>query len=264
MGLVFRGLPEETLELIIQFTWTSTVTPKARTLLYFSLSAAHPRLHQIAIHVSTRFVMVDITDLPTEDLPHYFKTITADAASTMGLVHDSDELRAVLFSKSHVYLRGYGVVDRGGGAGATHMLNSRGIDPFLSVLASVIGDCRALTAAAPSRFPYLHLFERVKLFYLLQRFPSLTSVRIDFLWDYPEIAPKPVIAPLPSVRFLRLRHWPPCPCSRQREATEDDDGLGKGCQRTCMAGTLAEIFPALQELHLDSPVVCLRRPHWRC
>ena len=138
------------------------------------------------------------------------------------------------------------------------MLNSRGIDPFLSVLASVIGDCRALTAAAPPRFPYLHLFERVKLFYLLQRFPSLTSVRIDFLWDYPEIAPKPIVAPLPSVRFLRLRHWPPCPCSRQREATEDDDGLGKGCQRTCMAGTLAEIFPALQELHLDSPVSLVR------
>ena len=131
------------------------------------------------------------------------------------------------------------------------------VDRVLSALASIIGDYRALTATDPPRFPYLHLFERVKLFYFLQRVPSLTSVRIDFLWDYPEFAPKPVIAPFLSVRFLRLRQWPPCPCSRQREATEDDDGLGKGCRRTCMAGTLAEIFSALQELHIDTPVSLL-------
>ena len=247
MSAPHQELPTETVEYIVQLAWTSTQSPPARQSLYNSLSAAHPRLRATILHIATKFAIFDLVDLPSPDILLYCDHIIHQMAADSGYNKESAELKRLLFHNSHVRLQGYSFIEVG--PAPLHMLHKREIEPFLNVLVDIIGDCKSLTVATVPSIPQLYLFERECLFrHVLPQLPSLESVYLDCLWMLPDSKRSLPIRPLSTVRFLRMRQYPPCSCGTSRDSASP---------HLCMSGTLHDLFPCLRHLHLDTPVSLL-------
>ncbi|KAH9911276.1 uncharacterized protein BXZ73DRAFT_108143 [Epithele typhae] len=258
-------LPTELLLLLLETAWLSTSSPAERLALYRALVASHPIIRALAIHVATRFVIVDLTEMGTGDVSLYTQ-VTRDAANARPAAEQSlspSEFSCALFRRSHLHLEGY-VFPRSKSliARTVRWGELENLLRLLSVV--VIGDCHSLTVAAPPVADPLHSplwhHERSPVFTLAQRFRSLERLRLDWSWadrDLPIMDTRPT--PLSTVRYLRLREYPPCLCARvvrrgENGAQAGDSPVAVKCLTSCMAGTLPQVFPRLEHLHLDTPV----------
>ena len=125
------SLPIEIIEYIVQLAWTATTSPDQRISLFNALSSAHSRLLIIAVNIATKFVIFGISSIHHHDLTTYYNEIIPTAAALYGLPRGLNQLRAILFKRSHVHFQGY-IAD---------ML----LEPFIDWLISMIGDCAHLT-----------------------------------------------------------------------------------------------------------------------
>ena len=261
--------PNEILEKIFVDTWNATRdgTPKERAALYRSISDADPRLRQVIVHVALRNVILEWHREHLQDFELY-DSIAGDAASLAGVHEDTGRAPALraLFRSSHVRLSfdPFGLLQRKSGDYIASKKAFAWSAPAMDALGRLFHSCRSFTLTHSRERKVLPERTLDPLFRVLHGFLALESLHIDCyftddeLWC-PESEPD-AIPTLPTVRFLRLKHFPLCACACTAEdpAPAPRRRWPTTRRKACLGGAFRVIFPSLQHLHLENAVFLKR------
>ncbi|RPD54452.1 hypothetical protein L226DRAFT_539846 [Lentinus tigrinus ALCF2SS1-7] len=268
-------LPNETIEQILEYAWTSTTSATERKVFFATLATADAVLHTLLSRIATHCVIIDVSRFSTDDMDLYADRSYRAAEAVVGNKRSSlridqyynlelpeDDLLAFrrdLYKSSHLRIEGFtGASDQ-----ARHHrdISSRETDDthrrtwgyVLAKLTHIIPDAFSVTVApAPgSSWPVVKQIVPALLFPTLRSFPSLRSVHFATFFEVLNYANHSAAPPyLPRVTSLRLAHVPICECP----STDWRPRRADGHLACCLAATLLESFPNLRHLHIESPV----------